>query len=199
MSGTELPLGATLGGVSEPLKYPELRGENVTLRSWRHSDIPTLIEGMTDVAVEGAARKAPRGFTYDDAEQWLRQQEFGRVGRQRMNLAIATPYRDSALGLIGLTDFEWDNQSAWIGYWILPAARGRGLASAALRLLCPWAFDELGLERLQLTTAPDNEPSQRLAERCGFVREGLLRSHLRRVGGRRDSVLYSLLPSDLTR
>ena len=181
------------------MKYPELRGEHVTLRAWRQSDIPTLIEGMTDVAVEGATRRPPRGFTYDDAEQWLRQQEIGRVSRQRMNLAVATPYRDTALGLIGLNAFEWDNQSAWVGYWMLPAARGRGLTTTALRMLCPWAFDELGLERLQLTTAPDNEASQRLAERCGFVREGLMRSHLRRVDGRRDSVLYSLLPSDLKR
>jgi RimJ/RimL family protein N-acetyltransferase len=56
---------------------------------------------------------------------------------------------------------------------------------------------ELGVERLYLTTAPDNIASQRVAERAGFTREGLLRSHLPIPGGRRDSVMYSLLPGDL--
>ena len=57
--------------------------------------------------------------------------------------------------------------------------------------------EEPGLARLQLTCSPDNEASQRVAERCGFVREGLFRSHVPFKGARRDSVIYSLLPGEL--
>lgn len=56
---------------------------------------------------------------------------------------------------------------------------------------------ELGLARIELTCGPDNESSQRVAARCGFVREGVMRSHVPFKGGRRDTVLFSLLPGEL--
>jgi RimJ/RimL family protein N-acetyltransferase len=96
-----------------------------------------------------------------------------------------------------LDEVRLDRGCAAAGYWLSPAARGRGLATRAVRLLARWAFGELGLARLELTCGPDNEASQQVAERCGFTREGLLRSHVPFKGGRRDSVLYSLLPGEL--
>ena len=78
---------------------------------------------------------------------------------------------------------------AGVGYWLVPAARGRGVATRAVRLLARWAFDSLGVVRLELTCGPDNVASQRVAERCGFTREGLMRAHLPFKGGRRDTVL----------
>ena len=67
----------------------------------------------------------------------------------------------------------------------------------AVRLIAQWAFQELGVARLELTCGPDNRASQRVAERSGFTREGVLRSHLPFRGGRRDTVVFSLLPSEL--
>jgi RimJ/RimL family protein N-acetyltransferase len=66
-----------------------------------------------------------------------------------------------------------------------------------VRLVSRWAFRDLGLQRLQLTTDPDNAASQRVAERAGFTREGLLRAWLPTKDGRRDSVMFALLPGDL--
>jgi len=64
-------------------------------------------------------------------------------------------------------------------------------------LLSRWAVTEGGIERLELTTHPENNSSQRVATKACFTREGVLRSHIRFRDGRRDSVLFSLLPSDL--
>jgi len=80
-----------------------------------------------------------------------------------------------------------------VGYWLLPEARGRGLATRAVRLISDWAFDEFGLARLQLLTEPSNEPSQRVAQRSGFEREGVLRSYTEIDGRRIDYVMYSRL------
>jgi GNAT superfamily N-acetyltransferase len=79
----------------------------------------------------------------------------------------------------------------------VPAARGRGVATHAVRLIGRWAFEDLELARLELTCAPDNHASQQVAARCGFTREGLLRSHVPFNGGRRDSVMFSLLPGEM--
>lgn len=85
-----------------------------------------------------------------------------------------------------------------IGYWVARESRGRGVCTVALGRLCSFAFEELRLERLELVTDPENVASQRVAEKVGFRREGILRSHLlHRDGRRRDSVMFSLLPGEL--
>jgi RimJ/RimL family protein N-acetyltransferase len=67
-----------------------------------------------------------------------------------------------------------------------------------VQLVARWAFAERGVQRLELTTAPENVASQRVAERAGFTREGVLRAlQATKSNGRRDTVMFSLLPSDL--
>jgi RimJ/RimL family protein N-acetyltransferase len=69
-------------------------------------------------------------------------------------------------------------RQAEIGYVVGPAARGRGVGTRTLRLLTDWGFAELGLERLELWIDVTNAGSERVAERAGYVREGVLRSYL---------------------
>ena len=84
-----------------------------------------------------------------------------------------------------------------VGYWLLPEARGKGLATRAVRLVSSWAFGDLGLARIGLLTEPSNLASQRVAERSGFRREGVLRSFTEIDGRRVDYISFSLLPNDL--
>ena len=84
-----------------------------------------------------------------------------------------------------------------IGYWVIPKARRRGLASRAVALTAHWALTKAGLARVEALVEPDNTASQRVLETVGFHQEGLLRSH--RVSGehRSDMLIYSLIPRDL--
>ena len=86
-----------------------------------------------------------------------------------------------------------------VAYWLLPEDRGQGYATHALRLVTRWALEELGIARVQLWAEPDNIPSLRVAERSGFVREGVLRAFRERDGRRVDAVFYSRLTGDGTR
>ena len=100
------------------------------------------------------------------------------------------------VGSIGMTVNE--NETAHLGYWCLRSERGQGIVPRAVRLLAGYALEELGLGRVELITDPDNRSSQRVAEKVGFTREGVLRSHLLHPDGRRrDSVMFSLLPGEL--
>jgi RimJ/RimL family protein N-acetyltransferase len=115
-----------------------------------------------------------------------------------VELVIADAAHAEPLGLISLRIAEGDPGLAAVGYWLRPEARGRGAATVAVHLIARWVFDELGVQRLELTTAPENVASQRVAERVGFTREGVLRGLVAtKNGGRRDSVMFSLLPADL--
>ena len=67
-----------------------------------------------------------------------------------------------------------------------------------MQLIARRAFNKLGVQRLELTTAPENVASHRVAERAGFTREGVLRGlQATKNEGRRDTVMFSLLPADL--
>ena len=89
-----------------------------------------------------------------------------------------------------------DAREAEAGYIVAPAARGRGIAVRALRLLTDWSLQELGLERVELRIEVENEPSIRVAERAGFVREGVLRSVHFKQGLRANIAVYSRLATD---
>ena len=79
---------------------------------------------------------------------------------------------------------------------MVPAARGRGLATEALALLAGWALDALGVGRLQVFVSPENPAALRFVEKVGFRREGVLRDYWDEGGTRLDAVVLSLLPGD---
>jgi RimJ/RimL family protein N-acetyltransferase len=101
------------------------------------------------------------------------------------------------LGFAVAPRIEAEARTAELGYAVAPAARGRGVATQALRLLTDWALSELGALRLELLISVDNEASKRVAAGCGYVREGVLRSLYFKQGRRQDTEIWSRLPGDL--
>jgi RimJ/RimL family protein N-acetyltransferase len=90
-----------------------------------------------------------------------------------------------------------DQRSAAIGYRTAPWARGRGVATAGVGAVTRWAFGALGVERIELPHAVDNLASCRVAEKCGYLPEGVLRGAFRKPDGRRDDEhLHARLASD---
>ena len=80
-----------------------------------------------------------------------------------------------------------------LGYWVRSSAAGRGVAPAAVRLLADWAFRETDLLRLEIVAAVGNRRSQRVAEKAGAIREGVLRDRLLLHGQPHDVVIYAIL------
>jgi len=108
--------------------------------------------------------------------------------------AIADPVSNEALGAATLMVRQ--SGTASIGYWLLPRARGRGLASAAVILLATWAASDGPFDRIEALVEPNNIASQRVLEKAGFRREGLLRSYLVFDEQRVDASIFSLLRSE---
>jgi ribosomal-protein-alanine N-acetyltransferase len=87
-------------------------------------------------------------------------------------------------------------QSAGMGYWIDEASGSRGHATAAVRLASAFAFEHLGLHRLEPAVMPRNARSMRVMEKAGFRREGLAVRYLRIAGVWEDHALYALTAED---
>jgi RimJ/RimL family protein N-acetyltransferase len=127
---------------------------------------------------------------------WLQRYEQGREDGTRSGFAIVDATDGSFLGLIALVRIDREGREAEAGYIVAPQARGRGIAARALRLLTGWALQELELERVELRISAGNVASERVAERSGFVREGVLRSVHFKQGLRSDLAVYSRLAGD---
>jgi RimJ/RimL family protein N-acetyltransferase len=133
----------------------------------------------------------PDGF----AQEWLATYEAGRRDGTREAFAAIDPGgRFVGLGLA--FGIDRNDGEAELGYIVAPEARGRGLGTAILRALTDWAFAEAGVQRLRLVIDVENPGSLRVAERTGYVREGVLRSVHFKGGRRIDAVLLSRLPTD---
>ena len=139
--------------------------------------------------------RIPEPAPPDFAETWLGLYERGRRDGTREAFA-ALGDEGEFLGLALVPRIEREAQTAELGYIVAPAARGRGVATAALRLLTDWAFEELDMLRLELVIGSANEPSKRVAERNGYRREGLFRSLYVKPGLRDDVEIWSRLASD---
>jgi RimJ/RimL family protein N-acetyltransferase len=178
------------------LPIPTLADEVVVLRRWREADVPAQLEAFGDPLFERFSDWAPR--TEADARAYLAEHEQARRRGLQIEFALVETHDDThLLGGASLNNVSLEHGRAAVGYWLAPHARGRGIATHAVRLICRWALEDLQLDRLELTCGPDNRASQAVAERCGFTREGVLRSHIPFKGTRRDTVIFSLLPGEL--
>ncbi len=172
----------------------ELTDGSIVLRPWSLDDAPAVAAACSDPEIPRWIPFVPSPYTDEDAATYV--QGCIEAGESRHPFAIVDAADGTFYGSIDMSVSAM--QAGQIGYWLAPEARGRGTCTTALRRLCRFAFDELGLKRLELMTDPDNAASQRVAEKVGFRREGVMRSHLDHPDGRRrDSVLFSLLPGEL--
>ena len=179
-----------------PIRYPSppLTDGAIVLRPWVAGDLEALVEICDDPDV-ARFTPLPSPYTIADGRTWLGA-DLGRMqAGEELSLAIHEPGA-GPIGSIGARVDADDRDVVELGYVVTRAARGRGVATAAVRLLADWVLREWCPARMQLTTSVDNPASQRVAERAGFRREGVLRAWADNRGRRVDLVMYSRLPGD---
>jgi RimJ/RimL family protein N-acetyltransferase len=140
--------------------------------------------------------RVPAPAPPDFPQQWLAAYEAGLEDGTRIGFAVVDDETGERLGLALAPTIDSEAATAELGYVVAPGARGRGVATAALGLLTEWALSELGLQRLELRISVENGASKRVAERCGYVREGVLRSVHVKDGLREDTEIWSRLAGD---
>lgn len=180
--------------VQLPFPDPPLADDVVTLRPWTLDDVDAVTTACQDPEI-ARWTTVPTPYTEADAIAYLRVVTDPALEHQLNFAVVRRDDDDNLVGSLSLTIVK--PQVAEVGYWTAADVRGRGYMPRALRLLARWAFAELALPRLQLGTFPGNRPSERVAEKVGFVSEGVLRSYMDQRGERRDVRMWSLLPEEL--
>lgn len=176
------------------LRPKRLNAGAVALRGWRASDAPAIAAACSDPEIQRWL-PMPSPYTQNHALEYVAAMDEEAATGKGFAMAIVDPSSDRAVGSIGFR-MARETGIADVGYWVAPDARRKGVATSALCALSAWVFENLHPVRLELLVNTSNVASQRVAEKAGFVREGVLRAYHELRGRRMDMVMFSMLPGD---
>jgi ribosomal-protein-alanine N-acetyltransferase len=169
--------------------HPSLSDGAILLRTWTTHDLSAVEQASHDPYIP-ATTSIPPVYSEALGRKWIERQQQRVSSGMGLPFCVADVQTNVPLGFIGLWLDQLSQGRGRLGYWVIPAARGRGIASAALRLLSPWVFEKAAVRRLELFIEPWNLASVRVAEQAGFAREGVLHSFINRDESPRDVLLY---------
>ena len=174
-------------GVLAAREQPLLRVDELVLRQWSPDDAPAVAAAYED---PGIRRWHVRSMDDDaEARTWIASWADGWRRDEAACWAVVDA-DDVLLGRVGFQKLSLEDAAAHVAYWVVPAARGRGVAARALGAVTDLAFGELGLHRLQLEHATANAASCGVARRAGYAVEGTLRSQMMHADGWHDSHVH---------
>jgi RimJ/RimL family protein N-acetyltransferase len=163
------------------------------VRPWRDADLTALVTVCQDPEIARWTR-VPERYGESDARAYLLSRYDAALSGITAPFAVVEAGDHARLlGSISLMRISWEHARGEVGYWLGRDARGRGHATRSVALICQWGFASLALERIELYAGTENAASQRVAERCGFEREAVVRSFIQGKGERQDMVAFGLL------
>ena len=174
------------------LTFPQegLRFDDLVLRVPNAEDLQGLAAAFADGELSESDNISP--FCRDELGQGV--PGFVAIG-ELVRLVVADDHSGVTFGGGTLHHLDSKRGIVEIGYWLYPRARGHGIATKVARALAEYAFT-LGVQRVTAYVTVGNLQSERVLERAGFTREGVLRSMPKSEGGRVDKTIFSLLPGE---
>lgn len=139
------------------------------------------------------------GYSLDDAQLWYERCAKAWDTEGDREFGIFDTATDEVLGCVGINQINRVNRFANMGYWVRSSRSGRGIATTAARLASGFAFESLGLARIEIVALPDNMASRRVAEKVGARFECIARNRLQFGEVTHDAAMYSLVPADRVR
>ena len=179
---------------AKPRRTPRLE-----LRPFRRRDVDAMVAAIAE-SIDELERWLPwvhQQYGRTDAVRFIRDSSAAWADGRAHDLAIrrhSTP--DEHIGNISVWPTSQRERSGEIGYWIRSRETGQGIATEATACVAGLGFDEMGLHRVTLRIAVGNTPSERVAEKLGFVREGLLRKEVLVRGEWLDHSLWAMLEEE---
>jgi [ribosomal protein S5]-alanine N-acetyltransferase len=166
----------------------------IGLRRWRESDVECIRLAGSDPDIPKGTT-VPAIFTPAEGLAFIHRQWSRVENGEGVSQAIVEVDGDHAIGLMWVA-LRPQRHIGGLGYWVVPPERRQGVATAAVRLVTPWALETLALRRLEAWVDPDNLPSQRVLRSVGFQQEGRLRNFLAFEGEPSDALVFSVISPD---
>jgi RimJ/RimL family protein N-acetyltransferase len=171
----------------------------ILLRPYRTDDVDDLYEAVRESIPELQLWMpwCHPDYSIEESREWLSSREAAWNDGTEYGFHISDVSSGRFLGGVGLNHISSLYRAANLGYWIRTSAAGQGIATRATRLAARFALEELNLIRVEIVASVKNFASQRVAEKVGAVREGVMRKGLLIHGVEHDAVLTSLIAEDI--
>lgn len=172
-------------------EQPSLTASDLLLRPWRPEDASAVRAAYEDPEIqrwhcERLTEAEAAAYAHDWQALWRAERRGG----------WAVVRDDLLVGRITLVHLDLPQGQAEVTYWVVPAARGAGVAAQAVRALSAWCFKDVGMHRLELAHSTRNVASCRVAEKAGFRLEGTRRRQGLHLDGWHDMHLHARLRGD---
>ena len=171
----------------------------VRIRPFEKSDADNFVAAVRE-SVEGVGKWMDwcrADYSPDDAHTWIETCHQNSADGTAYEFALVDPDTGEFFGGAGVNQINTAHNFANVGYWVRQSRQRRGIATAALRLLIEFAFQELKLTRVELVIRPDNLPSRRVAEKVGATLESIARNRIISYGKPWEGAIYSLIPEQV--
>ena len=180
-----------------------LKTERLVLRDYKKGDESTLRKAVDNLKVSRYLAAVPHPYSKKDADWFVGHciEESKKKPRENYELAISILDKDAVLGCVGLTKVNEFNGTATMGYWLAEDHWRNGYMFEAAREIIRFAFEDLGLRRINIEAFVGNEASNCLIKKLGFRFEGTqLKSHkIKATGKVVDAHIYGMLKSEWKR
>jgi len=172
---------------------------HIGLRQFALDDVPSLFNAISESMTQLSAWMvwAHPHYSMEDTQAFVLKCRPGWEKGEQYSFAIVDVQDGQFLGSVGLSAVNRAHGFANLGYWVRTRKTRHGVATSATRLAARFSFETLALNRVELLVPTANIPSQRVAEKAGAKREGLLRKRLRLNAIAHDAFVYSLVAEDL--
>lgn len=170
----------------------------ITLRPVHEGDIEEIYLACQDPLIPRYTT-VPSPYARTHAQVFVEEQVPARFASKSELLFVIThgyEGEESFCGLISFHTICLGNHTAEIGYWIAAPARGKGVGSAATKMITDYGFQTMGFKRIEATVVLDNEASKALLRSAGYELEGVMRKKVTRDNGDQiDMALFAKVES----
>ncbi|WNL44002.1 GNAT family protein [Dyella sp. BiH032] len=172
---------------------------SLRVRPWQPDDADALFAAASE-SIQSVGRWLPwcrEGYARDDSVAWIAHAQASWQLEELFAFAIVDEADGSVAGGVGLNQFNRQHRSANLGYWVRQSRQGQGIAPRAVPAVARFGFETLGLVRVEILAAEENQASRRCAAKAGAQFEGIGRRRLVIGEDVLDAAVYSLIPDDL--
>lgn len=173
----------------------------VTLRPFQLADVKPFHETVCETldALIPWMSWAHLRYSEDEADEYIRSARRNWDAGTQYVFAVSEARDGAMLGAVSLSHIHPVYHFCNLGYWIRASRHGNGFAGRAARLAAKFAFEQVGLVRVEIVVAVGNEASLKVAEKTGARREGILRNRILVREKVYDGIMFAFVPADFER
>lgn len=166
----------------------------IRIRRYEPNDVDAVYEAVMESKAELLLWMpwCHHAYSRHDAAAWVESRPNAWETNQEWSFVVVNA-EGKLLGACGIHRIDRLNGVGELGYWVRTSETSHGVATLAATLLSQWAFQEMGLHRIEIVASVENAASLRVAEKVGAIREGVLRERILLHGRRHDGELWALL------